>query len=141
MLSHFPTRIPMRNVTGVKDDHIKVKMRRNTDVFSTRMQLWNITDVKQGRVHFGHDPRFAFYERLLFGQLRDVRTLLYTASPEEIKAAATRGDVEIRIFSFLFPLPSSPAPDAQNHFPHLQALGGAGALKSHEKLNTGSDLI
>lgn len=102
MLSHFPTRIPLRNVTGVKDDHIKVKMRRNTDVFSTRMQLWNITDVKQGRVHFGHDPRFAFYERLLFGQLRDVRTLLYTASPEEIKAAATRGESK-----FAFSLSSS----------------------------------
>jgi hypothetical protein len=82
-------------------------VRLSTDVFPTRMQLWNITDVEQGRVHFGHDPRFAFYERLLFGQLRDVRTLLYTASPEEIKAVASRGELKFAFPLLSFPLLSS----------------------------------
>ena len=30
--------------------------------------LWNITDIEDGRIHIGHDARYASYERLMFGQ-------------------------------------------------------------------------
>ncbi len=41
-----------------------------TLVANMSLDLWNITDVEHGRIHLGHDPRYAFYERLLFGQVR-----------------------------------------------------------------------
>jgi len=56
------------------------------------LDLWNITNVVDGRIHIGHDPRYAYYERLLFGQVRDVRILRYAASKEEVEAVFWRGD-------------------------------------------------
>eukprot|EP00960_Hanusia_phi_P030549 748699-Hanusia_phi.AAC.3 len=32
--------------------------------------LWNLTDVPSGRIEFGHDPRYASFERLFFGRVR-----------------------------------------------------------------------
>jgi len=62
-------------------------------VAGMELDLWNITDIVDGRIHFGHDPRFAFYERLFFGQVRDIRILLYTASKDEIVTTAKDGQL------------------------------------------------
>jgi hypothetical protein len=40
-----------------------------TKVANMSLDLWNLTDVSGGRIHLGHDPRYAFYERLFFGQV------------------------------------------------------------------------
>ena len=38
-------------------------------VANMSLDLWNLTDIQGGLVHLGHDPRYAFYERLFFGQV------------------------------------------------------------------------
>jgi len=56
-----------------------------------KLDLWNITDTDGGRIQFGHDPRYAPFERLFFGQVRDIRILRYAASHEEISTLVGNG--------------------------------------------------
>jgi hypothetical protein len=58
-----------------------------------KLDLWNITDIDGGRIQFGHDPRFSPYERLFFGQVRDIRILRYAASLEEISTLYNKSDL------------------------------------------------
>ena len=57
-----------------------------------KLDLWNLTDTPGGRIQFGHDPRYSPYERLFFGQVRDIRILRYAASLEEITSVLQKGD-------------------------------------------------
>ena len=57
-----------------------------------KLDLWNITDTEGGRIQFGHDPRYSPYERLFFGQVRDIRILRYAASHEEISTLVNNSE-------------------------------------------------
>ena len=56
-----------------------------------KLDLWNITECEGCRVQFGHDPRYSPFERLFFGQVRDIRILRYSASHEELKTLVANG--------------------------------------------------
>ncbi|EKX42871.1 hypothetical protein GUITHDRAFT_153464 [Guillardia theta CCMP2712] len=55
--------------------------------------LWNITHIPSGRIEFGHDPRYASFERLFFGRVRE-EALRHSVTTS--MAGARHPDLEIR---------------------------------------------